>query len=99
MEIGALVLALINLVLAVLDDRRATRPEREAKAERKDAIDDVAHFNHALRKRDADGVAAFFERERLEAWGRIDAPVDHRDSGSLRARGDDSGQPQTGGQS
>lgn len=101
MEVGALILALINLVLAVLDGRRASKPEREARAARTEAIDDVDQFNQALRDKDADGVATFFEQERLEAWGRIDPSVPwpdppHRDG--LRASGgDDSGQPPAGG--
>lgn len=100
MELGALILAVINLVLAILDGRRATRPQRDAKAERKDAIDDVQRINKAIRERDAEGVAAFFEAERLEAWGRRDPPADHGHGDGLRAsRRDDSGPPHPGGQS
>lgn len=99
MEIGALILAVINLVLAVLDGRRATRPAREAQAERKDAIGDVQRLNEAIRQKDADAVAAFFERERLEAWGRITPDRDHHSGDGLRAGGDHPGQSPTGGQS
>ncbi|BFU90141.1 MAG: hypothetical protein NTAFB01_13280 [Nitrospira sp.] len=99
MELGALLLALINLVLAVLDSRRETRPQREAKAERNDAIEDVQQLNQALRDRDADGVAAFFESERLEAWGRLTPAADRNGDGLRASHRDDPGQPQTGGQS
>jgi hypothetical protein len=100
MELGALLLALLNLVLAVLDGRRASKPEREARAARTEAIDDVDRLNQALRDKDADGVATFFERERLEAWGRLPARGDERNGDGLRASGgDDSGQPPASGQS
>lgn len=98
MEIGTLVLALINLVLVVLEGRHANKPERDARAARKDATNDVEQLNTALHERDADGVAAFFERERLEAWGRLDAAGDDRNGDGLRtSRRDDSGQPPAGG--
>lgn len=101
MELGALLLALINLVLAVLDGRRASKPEREVRAARTEATDDVDRLNQALREKDADGVASFFERERLEARGRIDPSVPWPDpphgDGLRTSRGDDSGQPQAGG--
>lgn len=71
MELGALILAALQLVLALLEQRRATRPQREAKAERKDAREDLDGLYTGLRDKDPGAVAEFFERERLEAWGRL----------------------------
>lgn len=94
MEIGALILALLQIVLVVLEERRATRPQREAIADRKDGMHDLGALNQALRTKDADGVATFFEQERLEAWGRITPDADDRHGDGLRASGGDhSGQP------
>ena len=91
MEIGALLLALLNLVLVVLERRWETAPQREAKAERKDVLGDVDQLNEAIRDRDPKGVAAFFEGERREALGRMPAAdVAHSVQPADR---DDPGQP------
>lgn len=91
MEIGALLLALLNLVLVVLERRWETAPQREAKAERKDVLGDVDRLNEAIRERDPEDVAAFFEDERREALGRVPAAdVAH---GVQPADRDDPGQP------
>lgn len=94
MEFAALVLALINLVLAVLERRWKTAPQREARAERKDVLGDVDRLNAAIRERDPAGVAAFFEEERRESLGRL-SDADGADRVHPADR-DDSGQPAAG---
>lgn len=70
-EAGAILLALLNLIVVILEDRRATRPQRE-RAEKEQALhDDLADTNRALVEGDAAALAQQFERERLEAAKRL----------------------------
>lgn len=72
MELGALLLAVVQLVLAILDDRRATRPQRERANAEKDYDHDVQHNAQAAAAGDAATLTMDFEAERQAAIRRGD---------------------------
>lgn len=83
MEVGALLLAIVQLVLAVLDDRRATRPQRERAKVEKEYQDDVHRNAQAAATGDAATLTMDFEAERQAAIRRGD--LDPRgDAGGLQ---------------
>lgn len=72
MEVGALLLALVQLVLVILDDRRATRPQREQANAEQEYDDDVQHNAQAAATGDAATLTRDFEAERQAAIRRGD---------------------------
>lgn len=66
--LGGLLVLLLNLALAVLQDRQATRPQRQRDAQQDALDDDLGQFGEALAGKDAHAIAQFFERERLARW-------------------------------
>lgn len=71
MDIGALLLAVISLVTAILEGRARTAPAR-AEAERNEAVDDDLNaMDRAIADLDAASIGARFERERREALKRL----------------------------
>lgn len=72
MEFGALLLAVVQLVMAILDDRRATRPQREQASAAKDYDHDVQHNAQAAATGDAATLTMDFEAERQAAIRRGD---------------------------
>lgn len=83
MEVGALLLALVQLVLVILDDRRATRPQREQANAEREYDDDVQHNAQAAATGDAATLTRDFEAERQAAIRRGD--LDPRgDAGGLQ---------------
>lgn len=73
MDIGALLLAVIALVTAVLDQRKRTAPARE-RAQQDEAVDaDLNGMDAAIADLDAASIGARFERERREAIKRTAA--------------------------
>lgn len=70
MDVGALLLAVIALITAVLDQRKRTAPARE-RAQQDEAVDaDLDGMDAAIAAQDADWIAARFEWERREAFKR-----------------------------
>lgn len=71
-EAGAIVLAVIQLILSILDDRRATRPQRE-RAQRDEEYDrDINESAEAVAAGDASALTTLFEGERRAAVRRGD---------------------------
>lgn len=88
MDIGALLLAVITLVTALLDQRKRTAPARE-RAQQDEAVDgDLSAMDRAIAARDAVAIGARFERERLEALKRTVADP-AADAGRLSTSGGD----------
>ena len=82
-ETGAIVLAVLNLILAIMDDRRATRPQRERAQAEKDYDQDVQRNAQAAATGDAATLTMDFEAERQAAIRRGD--LDPRgDAGGLQ---------------
>lgn len=77
MDIGALLLSVITLVLALLDQRKRTAPAR-ARAQQDEAADaDLNGMDAAIADLDAASIGARFERERREVLKRTaHDPVD-----------------------
>jgi hypothetical protein len=77
MDVGALLLAVIALVTAILDQRKRTAPARE-RAQQDEAVDaDLNGMDAAIADGDANSMAARFERERREVLKRTTAdPLD-----------------------
>jgi hypothetical protein len=73
MDIGALLLAVIALVTAVLDQRKRTAPARE-RAQQDEAVDaDLNGMDAAIADLDAASIGTRFERERRETLKRTAA--------------------------
>ncbi len=71
MDIGALLLAVIALVTAILDQRKRTAPARE-RAQQDEAVDaDLKAMDRAIADLDAASIGARFERERRETLTRV----------------------------
>jgi len=71
MDIGALLLGVISLVLALLDQRKRTAPARE-RAQQDEAVDDDLNaMDRAIADLDAASIGARFEQERREALKRL----------------------------
>lgn len=82
LETGAVLLAIIQLVLSVLEDRRATRPQRERAQREIDYDRDVQRNAQAAATGDAATLTRDFEAERQAAIRRGDiepAPRPARD--------------------
>ncbi len=77
-ETGAILLAVLNLILAILEDRRATRPQRDRAHAQKDYDEDVSRNAQAAATGDAATLTRDFEAERQAAIRR----------GALDPRGD-----------
>lgn len=76
MDIGALLLAVIALVTAILDQRKRTAPARE-RAQQDEAVDaDLNAMDGAIADLDAASIGARFERERREVLKRTAPGVD-----------------------
>jgi hypothetical protein len=78
---GAIVLAVIGLIVSVLDDRRATRPQRTREKQDEDYDRDIRRQAQAAATGDAATLAQSFEAERQAAIRRGDiepAPIDDR---------------------
>ncbi len=76
MDIGALLLAVIALVTAVLDQRKRTAPARE-RAQQDEAVDaDLNGMDAAIADLDAASIGARFEQERREALKRTGSASD-----------------------
>ena len=71
-EAGAIIMALLSLVLSVLEDRRATRPQRERAKQDADYERDVQHNAQAAATGDAATLTLDFEAERQAAIRRGD---------------------------
>lgn len=80
-ETGAIVLAVLNLILSILEDRRATRPQRARAQAEKDYDQDVHRNAQAAATGDAATLTMDFEAERQAAIRR----------GDLDPRGDAAG--------
>ncbi|MCS6290366.1 MAG: hypothetical protein H8K10_15530 [Nitrospira sp.] len=71
MDIGALLLGVISLVLALLDQRKRTAPAR-VRAQQDEAVDDdLKAMDRAIADLDAASIGARFERERRETLKRV----------------------------
>ena len=69
---GAIILALLNLIVSILDDRRATRPQRERANAEKDYDRDVQRTQQAAATRDPATLTRMYEAERQSAVRRGD---------------------------
>jgi hypothetical protein len=85
MEFGALLIAAIGLVTAILDERRRTAPARDRRALEADYDADMQRANQALPRGDAAALTQLFDQERQAAIRRGD--LDPR--GARRADGSD----------
>lgn len=63
-------LAVLGLVASVLDERRATRPQRDRAQLEEEAQDDLDRTNEAIAEGDAAALAQQFEQERVEGAQR-----------------------------
>lgn len=71
MDIGALLLAVIALITAVLDQRKRTAPARERAKQDEAVDDDLNAMDRAIAELDAASIGARFERERRETLKRV----------------------------
>ena len=71
-ETGAIVLAVLNLILSILEDRRATKPQRDRAQAEKDYDQDVQRNAQAAATGDAATLTMDFEAERQAAIRRGD---------------------------
>lgn len=71
-ETGAILLAVLNLILSILEDRRATRPQRDRAQAEKDYDDDIHRNAQAAATGDAATLTMDFEAERQAAIRRGD---------------------------
>ena len=69
---GSVVLALLTLIASVLDDRRATRPQRKQDERNEEYDRDIQRQAQAAATGDAATLAQSFEAERLAAIRRGD---------------------------
>ena len=72
MELGALALAIVSLIAAILDDRRAGRPQRERAQQDEDYDQDIRRNARAAATGDAATLTMDFEAERQAAIRRGD---------------------------
>jgi hypothetical protein len=92
---ASLALAVFHLIASILDDRRATRPQRDRAQREKEMQDDLDRTNQAIVHGDAAALAQAFERERLAGATRL-VDGNGRLGRIVRLRGDgaaDSGKP------
>lgn len=80
---GALVLALLNLVLALMEGRRRTAPQRERAAAEADLQEAYAEMDRALAEGDSGQVGQLFERERREGL-RVGVGLGDADAGRVQ---------------
>ena len=71
-ELGALALAIVSLITAILDDRRAGRPQRERARQDEDYDQDIRRNARAAASGDAATLTMDFEAERQSAIRRGD---------------------------
>lgn len=71
MDIGALLLAVIALITAILDQRKRTAPAREREQRNEAVDDDLNAMDRAIADLDAASIGARFEQERREALKRV----------------------------